>query len=46
MERVHRVTEAMNDEEQGDFGAGRVRVIQIFTLKQIGEKARTKKRIV
>ena len=31
------------DDEQGGFRAGRGCVDQIFTLKQIGEKAREKK---
>ena len=33
------------DEEQGGFRAGRGYVDQIFTLKQIGEKAREKKAV-
>ena len=36
----------MIDDEQGGFRAGRWFVDQIFTLKQIGEKARDKKRRV
>ena len=36
----------MIDDEQGCFGARRGCVDQIFTLKQIGEKAREKKRRV
>ena len=34
------------DDEQGSFKAGRGCLDQIFTLKQIGEKAREKKRSV
>ena len=33
----------MTDDEQGRFSAGRECVDEIFTLKQIGEKAREKK---
>ena len=36
----------MIDDEQRGFRTGRVYVDQIFTLKQIGEKAREKKRRV
>ena len=38
--RVCRGTDGLNDDEQGDFRAGKECVNQIFTLKQIGEKAR------
>ena len=38
------MTEGLTDDEEGSFRAGRVYVDQIFTLKQIGEKAREKKR--
>ena len=38
-----RVTEDLIDDEEGDFRAGRGYVDQIFTLKQIGEKACKKK---
>ena len=41
VDRVPRVT-GLIDDEQGGFRAGRARVDQIFTLKQIGEKAREK----
>ena len=34
----------MTDDEEGDFRAGSGCVDQIFILKQIGEKARDKKR--
>ena len=40
--RVRKVTEGLIDDEQGGFRAGRGCVDQIFTLKQIGEKAREK----
>ena len=36
---VNRVTGGLINDEQGGFRAGRVCVDQIFTLKQIGEKA-------
>ena len=39
VDRVRRVTGDLNEDEQGGFRAGRVYVVQIFTLKQIGEKA-------
>ena len=42
VDRVRRVTGSLIDDEQGGFSAGRVCVDQIFTLKQIGEKARKK----
>ena len=42
VDRVHRVTWGMIDDEQGGFRTGRGFVDQIFTLKQIGEKARKK----
>ena len=41
--RVHKVTEGLIDDEQGGFRAWNGCVDQIFTLKQIGEKAREKK---
>ena len=44
VDTVRRVTGGMIDDEQGEFRAGRGCVDQIFTLKQIGEKARGKKR--
>ena len=37
------MTEGLVVDEQGDFRAGRGRIGQIFTLKQIGEKAQEKK---
>ena len=40
---VRRVTGCLIDDEQGGFIKGRGCVDQIFTLKQIGEKAREKK---
>ena len=46
VDRVRRVTGDLNDDEQGCFRAGWGCVDQIFTLKQIGEKAREKKRRV
>ena len=38
--RYYKVTECLFESEQGDYGAGRWSVDQIFTLKQISEKAR------
>ena len=46
IERVRRVTRGLIDNEQGSFREGRGCVDQIFKLKQIGEKAREKKRKV
>ena len=46
VDRVCIVTEGLIGDEQGGFRAGRGCVDQIFTLKQIGEKAREKKRRV
>ena len=43
VDRVHKVTEGLIDDEQGKFRAGRGCVDQIFTLKQIGEKTWEKK---
>ena len=43
VERVCRATGGLIDDEQGGFRAGRVYVDQIFTLKQISEKARERK---
>ena len=40
VERFHKVTEGLIDDEQGVFRGRRGFVDQIFTLKQIGEKAR------
>ena len=37
------MTEGLIDDEQGGFRAGRGCVDQVFTLKQISEKARGKK---
>ena len=34
-----KVTEDLNDYEQGGFSSGRKCIYQIFTLKQIGKKA-------
>ena len=42
VDRVHRVSRDLIDEEQGDFITGRDCVDQIFTLKQIGDKAQEK----
>ena len=39
---VHKVTEDLIDDEQRVFRVGRGCVDQIFTLKQIGEKAQEK----
>ena len=44
VERVRRVTEDMIGEEQGAFRSGRGCVDQIFTLKQMSEKMREKKK--
>ena len=46
VDRVCKVTGGLSDDEQGGFRAGRECVDQIFTLKQIGEKAKEKKRRV
>ena len=46
VDRVRKVTRSLIDDEQGGFKAGRGCVDQIFTLKEIGEKARVKKRRV
>ena len=43
VDRARKVTEGFIDEEEGGFRAGRGCVDQIFTLKQIGGKAREKK---
>ena len=40
---VRRVTGGLIDDEQGGFRAGRGYVDQIFTIKQIDERAREKK---
>ena len=42
MDRVRRVTEGLIDDDQGGFRAGKGCVDQIFTVEQIGEKAREK----
>ena len=39
VDRVCKVIEGLTDDEQGGFRAGKGCVDQIFTLKQIGEKA-------
>ena len=44
--RVRRVTGGLIDDDQGGFRAGKGCVDQIFSLKQIAEKAREKKRRV
>ena len=46
VDRVRRVTGGLIDDEQLGLRAGRGYVDQIFTLKQIGAKARKKKRKV
>ena len=42
VDRVHEVTESLIDDEEGGFRVGWGCVDQIFTLKQISEKAREK----
>ena len=42
-DRVRRVTLGLINDEEGGFRAGKRCVDQMFTLKQIGEKAREKK---
>ena len=44
VDRIRRVTGGLSDDEQLGFRAGRGCVDQIFTLKQIGEKAREEKK--
>ena len=44
VDRVHRVTGGLIDDEQGGFGEGRGCIDLIFTLKEIGEKAQEKKK--
>ena len=39
VDKVRRVIEGLTDDEQGGFRAGRECLVQIFTIKQIGEKA-------
>ena len=39
VDKVSKVAESLICDEQGEFRAGRECVDQIFTLKQIGEKA-------
>ena len=46
IDRICRVTGGLIDDEQGGFKARKECIDQIFTLKQIGEKAREKKRSV
>ena len=46
LDRARRVTGGLIDDEQGGFRAGKGSVDQIYTLKQIGEKSRKKKRRV
>ena len=46
VDRVRKVTEGFIDDKEGGFRAGRGCIDQIFTLQQIGEKAREKKGIV
>ena len=43
VDRFCKVAEGLIDDEQRGFRAGRVCLDQIFTLKQIDEKAREKK---
>ena len=44
--RVRRMTRSLIDDEQGGFRGGKGCVVQAFTLKQIGEKTRERKRRV
>ena len=44
VDKARRVAGSLIDDEQGSFRAGRGCVDQTFTLKQIDEKAREKKR--
>ena len=46
VDRVRRVTGGLTDDEQEGFRAGMGSIDQTFTLKQISENAREKKRIV
>ena len=46
VDRVRRVTGGLINDEEGGVRAGRVCVDQIFTLKQLSEKAREKKHSV
>ena len=43
VDRIHKVTEGLINDEQGGFRAEKECVDQILTLKQIGERARKKK---
>ena len=43
VDRVRRVNEDLIDDEQGDLRMGNGCVDQIFTLKQVGEKALERK---
>ena len=42
IKRIHRVTELLIDDEQGGFRSERGCIDQIFTLRQIDERAREK----
>ena len=44
VDRVHKMTEGLIDDDQGGFRVGWGCVDLIFTLKQVGEKARERKR--
>ena len=46
VDRARKVTLSLIDDKQGGFRVGRGCVDQIFTINQIGENAREKKRIV
>ena len=46
VDRVHRENEGLSYDKKGGFREGSGCVDQIFTLKQIGEKIREKKRSV
>ena len=39
VDRIHRVTGSLIDDEQGGFKVGKGFVDQIFTLKQVARKA-------
>ena len=46
VDKLRRMTGVLIGDEQGGFRAGKGCVYQIFTLKQIGEKAQKKNKLV